>query len=304
MASAKPYPLKERQGTPSAPSAAQALTGPTGAPGTEAGSAPGGAGVQKAGAPMVSVSANGAVPLSTSYPSPFDRYQYFAKYRMYPISPIGKLFFSQEGGNFVCSAAAVAVNEIWTAGHCTSAGDGSANSWSTNIMFCPSYDSDQGGVNPAVGCWAGDGNETTTTDWFNSGDLDRDFGAMHIVASGTLIHTNLGNAVGWEGFAWNQARDQLYTAFGYPQAAPFTGGKLITVESEFAFTEDGGSGTDSQSIGNDMTGGSSGGPWLWQYGTGNYINGHNDWRFNARPLEMNSPYFDDTANNVRTAQNF
>jgi hypothetical protein len=47
-----------------------------------------------------------------------------------------------------------------------------------------------------------------------------------------------------------------------------------------------------------MTGGCSGGSWIWQFGTGNYVNGHNSYRPTANPQEINSPYFDDRAKSL------
>jgi len=151
-----------------------------------------------------------------------------------------------------------------------------------------------------------------STAWFNDGCLNRDLASIHISPRGTLFNTSIGNVTGFEGFAWNFPRDQHKMQFGYPAAAPFTGGKIITVASEWWGTEDGGAcpsdpnAPASDSFGNDMTGGSSGGPHLFRFGlgNGNFINGHDDWRFNARPTEMNSPYFDDLANSIRLAENF
>ena len=311
MAAAKPYPVPEQSGAGSA-QGSTVSTRATGAASTSPGSAPADLDQIRSGgtrAPKLLLSNGDASVLQTGvYPSPFDRWEYFAKYRNFPISPIGKLFFTQDGTNFVCSAATVGPNEIWTAGHCTAGGGGGA--FDTFVEFCPSYDISQGGVNPGVGCWFGDGNMATTTAWFNDGCLNRDMGAIHINPNGTLFNTAIGNITGFEGFAWNFARDQHKEQFGYPAAAPFNGGKIIQVASEWWATENGGAcPTDpnapaSDSFGNDMTGGSSGGPHLLSFGSGNFINGHNDWRFNARPQEMNSPYFDDTANNIRLAENF
>ena len=53
-------------------------------------------------------------------------------------------------------------------------------------------------------------------------------------------------------------------------------------------------------MGSDLTGGSSGGPWIISYGLpgqvagggNNFINGHNDWKWNTEPEAMVSPYFD------------
>lgn len=47
---------------------------------------------------------------------------------------------------------------------------------------------------------------------------------------------------------------------------------------------------------NNMTGGSSGGPWLREFnGRYGYINGHNDYRYSSYPAYMWSPYYGSAA---------
>ena len=225
----------------------------------------------------------------------FTRWQYAARYRNYPQSTVAKIFFSNNGGNYVCSGSTISLNGVWTAGHCAVNTEGGGQ-WSTNVLVCPSYDSSQGGVNPAVGCWSAVGVWGWCPQWCSNGAFEYDFGGFTMSNCGTVNCTNIGNVTGFLGFAWNQSRDQNWIAQGYPQAAPFTGGKMISATSSEAW-EDNASGLtpNSTAMGNDMTGGSSGGPWIWQYGSGNYLNGHNDWRHTAVPNEMNTPYFDSRA---------
>src|SRR5438105_2083588 len=97
------------------------------------------------------------------------------------MSTLGKLFFTKPGiGNFVCSAAVTSggtgtpQNVVWTAGSCVSDGNGN---WYDNWLFCPSYDSSQGGVNPAVGCWSWS-YVTTSDEWFTSAASTRDYAAI------------------------------------------------------------------------------------------------------------------------------
>ena len=61
------------------------------------------------------------------------------------------------------------------------------------------------------------------------------------------------------------------------------------------------SGPNPYAIGCDMTGGSSGGPFIMRFKAGSYINGHNDYKYinPALPLAMFSPYLDTQANQVR-----
>lgn len=67
--------------------------------------------------------------------SPFQRYNLPMRYMLFPFSTIGKLFFTQNGNNFVCSASVIGSSTIATAGHCVHDGSGSPSGWSSNIML-------------------------------------------------------------------------------------------------------------------------------------------------------------------------
>jgi V8-like Glu-specific endopeptidase len=221
---------------------------------------------------------------------PYTRYYYFAKYRTYPVSTVGKLFFTNNGGNYVCSADVIFTNTLDTAGHCVSNTDGT-HQWDSNALFCPSYNA---GVNPGVGCWAA--NFFVAWDqWKTDGSFEWDFGGINTVTCGTVWCTSIANRTGYLGVAWNFSEDQNFTAFGYPQASPFDGNYIVVSQSEFGYETSSGNndgGPNSIAIGNDMTGGSSGGPWIMGFGGGNWVNGHNDWKWNSLPQAMNSPYVD------------
>jgi V8-like Glu-specific endopeptidase len=218
---------------------------------------------------------------------PYTRWYYFPRYRTYPVSTVGKLFFTIGSSGFVCSASTNYVDTVMTAGHCVyTPGTG----FNGNELFCPSYNA---GVNPAVGCWAANYLVTSTV-WVNTGSFEWDTGGINTQPTGTVINNHIGNVTGWLGLAWNQAEDQNWFDFGYPQAAPFDGRFIVVCNSEFGYEESDGNnqgGPNSLSIGCDMTGGSSGGPFILAFGSGNYLNGHNDWRYTALPQQMNTPYY-------------
>ena len=128
---------------------------------------------------------------------------------------------------------------------------------------------------------------------------------MTVGTSSTTGRT-LGQAVGWDGFAWNQRPSEQFVAFGYPAASPYNGNNLIediaaTAAQDGAIS--GANATKPIAIGNPMTGGSSGGAWNIRWGTssgtGGMINGHNDYKYNSQPLAMYSPYQDTLSNDVR-----
>jgi len=218
--------------------------------------------------------------MHSSYPGPHDTFEYGPKFRTYPLSTVGKVFFSQDNdGNgtyssFVCSGSAIFVGGtsnryVLTAGHCVNNGlngAGAGGGWSTNFQICPSYDN---GVNPGVGCWSAY-NLATSGSWFSSSNFDRDWGGA-AMNNGGVGGTIIGNTVGTLGRAWNW-NDEHWWSLGYPQAAPFSGGKLVANTAEHAYTINQGLGADSKYMGNEMTGGSSGGPWVQQFG---YVDGNN-----------------------------
>jgi hypothetical protein len=71
--------------------------------------------------------------------APFNRFTWNqGNTLVYPVSVVGKLFFTQRGQNFVCSASVIHRDTLATAGHCVHDGSNSAAGWSTNVLFCPS----------------------------------------------------------------------------------------------------------------------------------------------------------------------
>ncbi len=193
--------------------------------------------------------------------APFNRFTWHGgNYLIYPISVVGKLFFTQNGQNFVCSASVINRSTLATAGHCVHAGSGGVAGWSSNLLFCPSFN--PGGVNPARGCWSWL-LIATSFQWFNAGNIDRDYGCIVTPAAGTLIANRVGNVTGWSGRAWNWPTRQSTIAWGYPAAAPFAGNRIVTAFSTewYQLNRNASESQLSKYIGNDMTGGSSGGPW-------------------------------------------
>jgi hypothetical protein len=277
---------------------------PAGKPGSVRGGFPGGA-TAAATATQHAASSITAFP----YPYPYDIYQVpFKWYSQLGYRLNGKLFFSNDGGNYVCSATSVASkngtaleNEIWTAGHCAANTDGN-HQWDSSAVFVPAYNGTKAVFDP-YGEFVYTGAAETTSAWFNNGDFSEDEAAMSVSNSSTTGKT-LGNAIGWAGFAWNQPVNEQFSSIGYPAASPFNG---LTMYQDWGATanQDCFSGEANPvcpiAIGNPMTGGSSGGAWWidWAPTSPNYINGHNDFKFSNEPNGMDSPYQDTLSNEVR-----
>ncbi len=284
-----------------APTIGKAAPSANGAPGSVAPKLPNGHIVNKG---LRAGAGGDVIAQGYSYPFPFDRHAVFpvSLYKKTPWQVNGKVFFTQNGSNFVCSGTSVSAtnaDEVWLAGHCVSNGAGTFDSFAE---FVPAYNG-----NASHCCSKGifvANNLVTTSAWHNSGDFSLDEGAMTVNPNAGGV--KLQNKVGAAGFAWNQARDQQFVDFGYPQAAPFNGTQMISCLAATAVydTGIGGAGPAPNGIGCDMTGGSSGGSWQIQWGGANgnapgYINGHNDYKYGSQPLAMYSPYFDTTANVIR-----
>ena len=291
MRAAKPYPMpKGNAATQSDPSEATLV--PSGPPVFAAGSnGAGAASVPAALAKQAEPEALGATPLGYTYPPPFTRLPVanIASYTTYPFRTVGKVFFKQFGVSYVCSASVIGSKGIVTAGHCVHAGNNSSTGWSTNFVFVPAY---RDGAAP-YGQWPV-ATLRTFTDWYangGAGDFDHDWGAGRT----TYLRNGrtLGQTVGYLGYAYNFSRNQHWWEVGYPQAAPFNGMRMHACNASYAYNSPWYSGGPApMTVGCDMTGGCSGGPWIKNFATGNYVNGINSHRTTSRPKELSSPYAD------------
>jgi V8-like Glu-specific endopeptidase len=234
-----------------------------------------------------------------TYPTPFDRHEVFPRYSAYPYKTVGKLFFRQNGQDFVCSAASIGGAAVWTAGHCVSDG---TSTLSTNVVFAPQR---RNFTNPVAlfRCTR----LVTTTAWHANGNLRRDIGAADNCrrADGRTVT----QVVGSLGFAWNQdVSGEHYVDLGYPADAPFSGETMQQCSSSFGHFDSlgvGGSGPLPFAIGCDQTAGTSGGPLIQNFGKivggrRNLLAGNNSYRYldPDQPLEIYTPYFDDVARSL------
>jgi V8-like Glu-specific endopeptidase len=212
-------------------------------------------------------------------------------YSTFPYSAVGKVFFKQNGSSYVCSAAVIKNRSIWTAGHCVHAGDGRSSSWSTDVVFVPQY---RNGSAP-IGQWTVS-QLWTTNGWYSNENFDVDYAGGQV---NDLNGRAIGSRTGILGFKYNQSYSATYRAVGYPAGSPFDGQRMWYCNSGLKRTL---SGNPSPfSIDCDMTGGSSGGPWIRDFRSGsnsgaNYLNGNNSFGIpSLYPNEMFSPYLDSAA---------
>ena len=205
-------------------------------------------------------------------------------YGYYPFSTMGKVFFTDNGVNYVCSAAVAGNNAVWTAGHCVF--NPQSYTWHTNWIFVPGY---YDGYAPH-GYWYARELWTNTlwTDspWNNFG---------HDIAAAVLWPDANGNSVatrfGALGFMANVSYSQYFEPFGYAALYPYNGERIAGCGNS-PFVYDYSYSPPTIGVSCDLTGGASGGPWLV---SGYYINGLNSYKYTNDPYSMYSPYFGDTA---------
>jgi V8-like Glu-specific endopeptidase len=166
-------------------------------------------------------------------------------------STAGKLFFSDNGLNYVCSASTINNNYknlIITAGHCVHGGAGGG--WHTNIVFAPAYYNGASGY----GLWNWTGARTFNS-WISSSDFSHD---QAFVTLGQRNGQNLIDVVGGNGLVWGNSPNQPNARiWGWPAEAPYNGEVPYYCDGDTYAS----GGTDA-AMGCSMNGGASGGPWL------------------------------------------
>jgi hypothetical protein len=188
------------------------------------------------------------------------------------VQRTGKVLFTMDGGNWVCSASALTDSRgthslVLTAGHC--AYDEVNKAFATNWTYVPSYDTSPTFTcgQTTYGCWtataASGGGLVVHSGYASAGGFNtqatiHDF-AIAMVAAGTN-GTQL-DALGTYGIGYPAiSTGGTVHAFGYPAAGRYKG-KDLTYCTGPTF-DDQYNDDLTWGIACNMTGGSSGGPWL------------------------------------------
>ncbi len=210
----------------------------------------------------------------------------------FPDRVHGKVFFTISGGtvpgNFVCSGTVVSSNGhtlAWTAGHCVNDAE-FGGGFATNWAFVPGY---HNGERP-FGTWVAE-DLMTTRGWADNVNIRLDVGAALLERDGE--GRGIEDVIGARGIAFNQEREQQFTAFGYP-AQPsllhpeFNGQLLFACASPLTASDDPpGSGPETIEIDCDMTSGSSGGGWVIE---GGLVNSVTSYAYTGDFVHLYGPY--------------
>lgn len=185
----------------------------------------------------------------------------------------GKVYFSLSGGNWQCSGSVASDSDranwslVLTAGHC--AVDESTGAFATNWLFIPNYDASPTSfsspcANALYGCWTASALVVHAgfrfAGGFNSQATQHDW-AFAVVGPGGHDNTQIDGTVGFYPiqFSGVASGDRL-AAFGYPAAGKYKGRDLSWCAGKIF--PDGRNDDKTWGMACDMTGGSSGGPWL------------------------------------------
>lgn len=191
----------------------------------------------------------------------------------------GKVLFALDGSYYVCSASVVVDPDgtsdtdslILTAGHC--AHDQTTEGFATNWVFIPAYDEAPAPLttnqsfcaDTKYGCWSASAltvhHGFVSAGGFNDEAVVHDFAVATVREGGLDGNDDLETTVGAQGIQFSvDIVDSTTYAFGYPAAQKYKGNDLVYCAGPV--------GTDPNTDGStyriecDMTGGSSGGPWL------------------------------------------
>jgi hypothetical protein len=215
------------------------------------------------------------------------------------IMTTGKVFFTVGASRYTCSASAVdspGGNLVLSAGHCVHAGSNGA--FVTNWIFYPGWN---GAPHPTLGAWTAT-DLFTTAGWATGATSFDDDAGFAVVTGGAgqpSLEATLSGAGGTvPGIAFSTTSGTSY-AFGYPASKRYKGNTLTYCAGPTRERYDG---HNTLALACDMTGGSSGGPWLQPFSNGtattDAIISVNSYGYASVSNTMFGPMFDTAESNT------
>jgi V8-like Glu-specific endopeptidase len=178
--------------------------------------------------------------------------------QMYPYRTVGKLFFTQPGeGDKVCSASVIKRRLILTAGHCVHPGSGVNSAFFRNFLFIPAF---RDGMAP-YGRWEWVWVWTTRT-WMTGGGMfpnAADYAFIEL--QDNTQGQGIADVTGFLGYETHNLIPNHAHLLGYP--TNLDGGTKMHQVTAGSFQE---AFPNAAEYGSDMRDGSSGGPWVQNFG--------------------------------------
>jgi len=227
----------------------------------------------------------------------------------YPYRASGKLFFNIGTSTYVCSASLIKRGVVVTAAHC--AANYGARQFYTNWRFVPGY---RNGTAP-YNTWTVR-SATVLTSYYQGTDGCAVYGVVcpndvAVLTLNTISSAYPGTSTGYYGYGWNgfgfAGGINSITQIGYPVC--LDNGAYMERNDSFGVVS--GPNSNNTVIGSLMCGGSSGGPWLANFGvrptltgtsdgsaaTSNVVVGVTSWGYTSNaPKEQGASPF--TSNNI------
>lgn len=191
----------------------------------------------------------------------------------YPYRAAGKLFFNIGSGSYICSASLIKPGVIVTAAHCVA--NYGQKQFYTNWQFVPGY---RNGSAP-YGTWTAK-KVYILSAYYNGTDSCYQYGVICpddvavIVLNGTP-----GNSAGWFGYwyggGWSGTGLFQITQLGYPAGLD----SAAYMERNDSYGYKNSTYSNNTIIGSNMDGGSSGGPWIENFGLASVLTGETNGSF-------------------------
>jgi V8-like Glu-specific endopeptidase len=172
----------------------------------------------------------------------------------YPYRTVGKLFLQTPARPFTCSAAVVAPRLILTAAHCVHSGT-AVPGFYTQFLFVPAY---RDGKAP-FGSWTVR-SAHVTEEWTRGASTPHptDYALLEMK---DFQGRRLGDVVGWLGVQTRRLYPNHVHMLAYPRS--YDGGQRMHQVTTGSFQP---SGSNTVLYGSDLSRGSSGGPWIQNFG--------------------------------------